>query len=65
VLERVLLNVTYNPNEALQGVLFSARGGWLTLKDVSALTPGSPPTPVDGEVVIHVSKVAYMQVLAP
>ena len=65
LLQRVLVNVTYNPGEALQGLLWSSRGGWLTLKDVSALTVGRPPTKVDGDVVIHQSKVAYFQVLPP
>ena len=31
VLRRVLVNVTYNPNEALQGVLWRYRGGWLVI----------------------------------
>jgi len=61
----VIVNVTYNPQEAIQGVLWSARGGWLTIRDASGLTPGSEPTPIDGDVVIHTSKVAYFQVLAP
>jgi hypothetical protein len=61
----VIVNVTYNPQEALQGVLYAWRGGWLTLKDAQALAQGSPPTPIDGDVVIHVSKVAYFQVLTP
>jgi hypothetical protein len=63
VLQRVIVNLTFNPNEALQGVLWSQRGGWLTLRDVSALTSGQPPTKIDGDVVIHVDRIAYMQVL--
>jgi hypothetical protein len=63
--QRVILNVTYNPQEALQGVLWSTRGGWITLKQPHGLTAGQAPTPIDGDVVIHVSKVAYFQVLAP
>lgn len=65
MLKRVIVNVTYNPAEALQGLLWSSRRGWLTLRDVSALTPGSPPTRVDGDVVIAVENVAYFQVLEP
>jgi hypothetical protein len=57
--------MTYNPNEALQGVLWSWRGGWLVLREVEALSAGVPPTKVDGDVVMHSSKVAYFQVLAP
>jgi hypothetical protein len=62
-LQRVLVNLTYNPQEALQGVLWSYRGGWLTLRDVSGLTSGQQPTRIDGDVVIHVRNVAYFQVL--
>jgi len=65
LLKRVLVNLTYNPSEALEGVLWSSRGGWLTLREVSALTVGQPPTKVDGDVVIHTDKVAYFQVLLP
>jgi hypothetical protein len=59
----VIVNFTYNPNEALQGVLWSVRGGWLTLRDAHALTSGQPPTKVDGDIVIPVDKVAYFQVI--
>ena len=62
-LRRVLVNLTYAPTEALQGVLWSYRGGWITLRDASGLTSGQPPTPIDGDVVIHVRHVAYFQVL--
>jgi hypothetical protein len=63
LLRRVLVNVTYNPNEALQGVLWSHRQGWIVLRDVEALTSGQPAVKVDGEVVMHVDKVAYFQIL--
>jgi hypothetical protein len=63
ICRRVICNVTYNPNEAISGVLVSSRGGWLTLKEAAALTAGQPPAPIDGDVTMHVSKVAYFQVL--
>ena len=63
VLRRVIVNLTYNPNEALQGVLFEQRGGWVTLRDVEALTSGQAPTKVDGDVVIHLDRIAYFQVI--
>lgn len=59
----MLINLTYNDHEGLQGLLWSYRGGWCTLRDVSALTSGQPPTRVDGDVVIHRSHIAYFQVL--
>lgn len=62
-LRRVLVNVTYNPSEALEGVLWSYRGGWITLRDASGLATGQQRTPIDGDVVIHVRHVAYFQVL--
>jgi hypothetical protein len=62
-LRRVLVNVTYNEHEALQGVLWRYRWGWIVLRDVSGLTAGQPPTKLDGDVVMHVDKVAYFQLL--
>jgi hypothetical protein len=63
--QRVIVNLTHTTSEALQGVLWSSRGGWIVLRDVSALTVGQEPTRVDGEVVLHQSKVAYFQVITP
>jgi len=60
---RVIVNFTHSPDEAVQGVFWSWRWGWITLRDVSALTSGQPPQHVDGEVVIHVDKIAYFQVI--
>ena len=48
---------------AYQGVLWKSRGAWLTLKDVKALHPGREPAPMDGDMVIHRDKVAFLQVL--
>jgi hypothetical protein len=64
VRQRVLINVTYNSEEALEGVLWSYRGGWITLRDVSAVVAGQPPTKMKGDVVVHVRNVAYLQVLS-
>ena len=64
-LRRVLVNLTYSPSEALQGVLWSYRGGWITLRDAAGLAPGKSPTPIDGDVVLHIRNVAYFQVLDP
>jgi hypothetical protein len=63
LLQRVLVNLAYTPDEALQGVLFASRGGWITLKSVSAIRAGVPTAPIEGDVVIHLSKVAFFQVL--
>jgi hypothetical protein len=61
LLERVIVNLRDNPDEAIDGVLWSYRGGWLVLRDASALTGGSAPTKIDGEVIVHVDRVAYFQ----
>jgi hypothetical protein len=62
LLRRVILNFTHEPTEALEGVLWSSRGPWLTLRDVSAIKQGQPPLKVVGDVVIHRDHVAYLQV---
>jgi hypothetical protein len=63
LLRRVILNLQHDATEALEGVLWSYRGGWLTLRDVSGLKAGQPATPIMGEVIVHRSNVAYTQVL--
>lgn len=60
---RVIVNFTHDPTEALEGVLWQARGPWLVLRDVEALKVGAQPAKMVGEVVIDRSKVAYLQVV--
>lgn len=62
LLRRVIVNFTHDSTEAFEGILWSYRWGWLTLKDVSALKASLPPTKVAGDVVIHRSNIAYLQV---
>jgi len=61
LLRRVVVNFTADSTEAIEGVLWSYRGGWLTLKDCSGLKTG-PPVPMLGEVVIHRSQIRFLQV---
>jgi len=63
LLRRVIVNFTHDPTEAIEGVLFSSRGPWLTLRAVSALKAGQAPVPMVGDVVLHRNQVAYLQVL--
>jgi len=63
--ERVIVNLIDSPEEAFRGVLWSYGGGWLTFRDVEALAPNAVATKIDGEVIVHVSKVAYFQVVTP
>lgn len=60
---RVIVNVKSEATEAFEGILWSYRGGWLTLKDVSALKASLPPAKILGDVLIHRSNLAYTQVL--
>lgn len=63
MLATVIVNRLDNPNEALRGVLFRSRGAWLVLKQAEQLTAGEKPVPLDGEVLIHRSQVAFIQKL--
>jgi hypothetical protein len=63
LLRRVIVNLRSDDASAIQGVLWSARGPWLTWKDCAILKAGAPPTPIDGDVVIHRSNIAFLQVL--
>jgi len=62
LLRSVILNLKDDPANAVKGVLWSARGSWLTLRDCSLLRPAGP-TKIDGEIVVHRSNVAFLQVL--
>jgi hypothetical protein len=62
LLRRVIVNFTHDSTEAIEGVLYAYRGGWLTLKDAAALKSGQPPAPLPGEIVIHRSTIAFLQV---
>jgi len=61
VLDRVVVNLRNTPDEALRGIFWSMRGGWITLRDVTGLVTGREPTPIEGEVIVHVDHVAYIQ----
>lgn len=62
LLRSVLVNFVHDHDSALRGVLWQSRGPWLVLRDVTAIKPNQPPTIVDGDVVIHRSNVAFLQV---
>jgi hypothetical protein len=62
LLRRVIVNFTHDSTEAFEGILWSYRGGWLTLTDVSALKASLPPAKIPGDIVVHRSTIAYLQV---
>lgn len=63
LLRRVIVNFKHDPEEAIEGVLWSYRWGWLTLRDTSGLRSGQQAATVNGEIVIHRSAIAFMQVV--
>lgn len=62
--QRVVVNLKNDRDLALRGWLSETRGAWLVLRDVDALHVSTPSTRVDGDVVVHRSNVAFIQVLA-
>ena len=62
LLRRVMVNHA-DDDVTFEGVLWASRGAWLTLKDVRVLRHGTEPAAMDGDMVIHREKVAFLQVL--
>ncbi len=63
LLRECIINLKSDDAAAIQGVLWKSRGAWLTVKQAKALREGSPAQTIDGDVVIHRSNVAFIQVL--
>jgi hypothetical protein len=61
LLRQVLINL--KSDDTIQAVLWSTHGPWLTFRNAVALKAAQPPTPIDGEVVIHRDNVNFFQVL--
>ena len=60
---RIIVNFTHDPTEAFEGILWGYRGRWLTLKDATALKAGPVSPKLPGEILIHRSQIAFLQVL--
>lgn len=58
-----IVNLVSDPETALRGVIWQTRGPWLVLRQVALLKGSTPPTPVDGEVVVHRDNVAFVQLV--
>jgi len=63
ILRSVIVNLKDDSSTALKGALWSSRGPWLTLRNVSLLKPNAAPIPMDGDAVVHRSNIAFIQVL--
>lgn len=61
LLETVIVNQVTDRETAIRGVLWRSRGAWLVLKQCHMLTVGRDAVPIDGEIVIHRSQVAFIQ----
>lgn len=64
LLRTVIVNMVGESETAYQGVLWGSRGAWLTLREVHALRHGAEPAKMDGEMVIHRDRVAFLQVVS-
>jgi hypothetical protein len=58
----VFVNLKSAEDEVIHGVLWTTRGYWLVLKECEALKQGQPPERLRGEVLVHRSNVAFLQV---
>jgi hypothetical protein len=59
----VVVHLIAEPDTAIRGVLWQSRGAWLLLKKAYVLKPGLNPEPADGDVLVHRSNVAFVQVV--
>lgn len=58
------VSVALKSGPSISGVLVSQRGELLVLARARLLEEGAPPTAIDGEVVVELRNVAFVQVLA-
>lgn len=66
LLRVVIVNLKDDPQTAIRGVLWTSQGAWLTVRNAALLRSGvaeAPTTALDGEVVVHRSNIAFLQVL--
>jgi hypothetical protein len=63
LLRSVIVNLKDDTTTALQGVVWSARGPWFTLRNAHILKSGEQPTVADGELIVHRDNVAFLQVV--
>lgn len=60
--QRVIVNLSGDPETAYNGVLWRSRGSWIVLKDVRAMRSDGKVTVVDGETVFPRGQILFMQV---
>jgi hypothetical protein len=57
----VIVNLRHSESEAIEGILWRARGSWLILRDCSALKAGRDATKIVGEVHVPRENVAFLE----
>jgi len=62
-LRRVIVNLRGADAPAFRGVLWQRRGGYLVLRDAQMLRPRMEAVVMDGEVLIPVDNIEFLQVL--
>jgi hypothetical protein len=63
VLRTVVVQLVHDDTLAIEGVLWAVRGPWFTIARARLLKAGLEPSRVDGEVILHRSNVAFVQVV--
>jgi hypothetical protein len=63
VARRVSISLKAGPS--ISGILIHQRGDLLVVAEARLLEEGSPPVPLDGEVVLERAAVSFVQLLAP
>ena len=56
-----IVNFKDDKNTALRGVLWNTRGSWIEFRDCALLVQGQPPTKLDGDVIVPVTNIAFLQ----
>jgi hypothetical protein len=59
----VLVNLISDPDTAVRGVAWESHGAWLVIRQAALVKANAAATPMDGEVVIHRSNIAFVQVV--
>jgi len=62
-LRKVIVNLKGADSPAFRGVLWQRRGGYLVLRDAQMHRPRLEAVTMDGEVLIPVSNIEFLQVI--
>jgi hypothetical protein len=63
VCKRIIVNLKGADSPSFRGVLWQRRGGYLVLRDAQMLRPRIEAVTMDGEVLIPVSNIEFLQVV--